>query len=117
MNPDFKAHFEKFEEDKRKKLYELFEIIVHEIPNASQIISYNMPCFRDKVNILYFDGFKNHIGFFPTAYPIEQLKNELGDFKISKGTVQFPYDKALPLEIIKKLIHIRLHQLESKNKS
>lgn len=112
MKNDILRHIDKFEGTQKVRLLELYELILMEIPQAEQIISYNMPCFRLQKNVIYFDGFKKHLGLFPTAFPIEQMKEELRAFKTSKGTIQLPYDHELPVEMIKKIIQIRLKQMQ-----
>jgi uncharacterized protein YdhG (YjbR/CyaY superfamily) len=69
-------------------------------PDAEETISYQMPAFKQNGVLVYFAAFKNHIGFFPTAQGIEAFKDKLAAYKTSKGTVRFPYDKPLPLDLI-----------------
>ncbi len=68
-----------------------------------------MPTFTLKGNLVHFAAFKNHIGFYPASKTVfEKFKDELKIYKQSgKGTVQFPYDKPVPLELIKKIAKLR----------
>ncbi|MNU03639.1 hypothetical protein D3C72_2477340 [compost metagenome] len=62
-----------------------------------------MPAFKQKGILVYFAGYAKHIGFYPTGSGIEAFKNEFGDYKWSKGAVQFPLDKPLPLDLITRI--------------
>jgi uncharacterized protein YdhG (YjbR/CyaY superfamily) len=92
-----------------KKLLEEIRTIIKEIaPNATEVISYGMPAFKQNKVLVYFAGYKNHIGFYPTGSGIVAFKNELNDFKWSKGAVQFSVNKPLPINLIKKIVRFRL---------
>jgi uncharacterized protein YdhG (YjbR/CyaY superfamily) len=83
-------------------------------PEATETISYRIPAFRYKGVLVWFAAFSNHCSFFPTAAVIEEFKNELKGFSISKGTIQFPTDKPLPAALVKKMVKARVAQIESK---
>jgi uncharacterized protein YdhG (YjbR/CyaY superfamily) len=89
------------------KLQELRATIKAAAPDAEERISYQMPAFYLKGNLVYFAAFKNHIGFFPTASGVAAFKDELSSYKGSKGTVRFPLDKPLPLELIARMVKYR----------
>lgn len=69
-----------------------------------------MPAYKTTAVLVYFAGYKNHIGFYPTSSGITQFKNELAVYKNSKGAVQFPLDKPLPETLIKKMVLYRLSE-------
>ena len=73
------------------------------LPNALEIISYQIPTYYKNKNIIHFGAFKNHIGIYPGPKAIEHFKNKLKDFKHSKGTIQIPYNQSLPLDLIKEI--------------
>lgn len=77
-------------------------------PNAEEAISYAMPTYRLKGNLVHFAAYANHIGFYPTPSGIEVFKKELAVYKSSKGAVQFPLDKPLPLELIARIVKFRV---------
>ena len=77
-------------------------------PEATEIISYKIPAFKHKKVLVWYAAFANHCSLFPTAAVIEQFKDELKDFSTSKGTVHFPLDKPMPVELIKKMVQERL---------
>jgi uncharacterized protein YdhG (YjbR/CyaY superfamily) len=85
-------------------------------PEATESISYGIPAFRHKGVLVWFAAFSNHCSFFPTASVIEAFENELKGYSTSKGTIQFPTDKPLPAALIKKMVKLRLAQIESKKR-
>jgi len=83
-------------------------------PNAEEVISYQMPAYKQNGMVVFFAGYKNHIGFYPTGSGIENFKNEIAKYKWSKGAIQFPLDKPLPLTLIKKIVKFKLKENEEK---
>ena len=79
-------------------------------PDATEKISYAIPTFYLQGNLVHFSAYKNHIGFYPGASGIEIFHDELSAYKTSKGTVQFPVDKPLPLALITKIVKYRVKQ-------
>lgn len=79
-------------------------------PDAAEAIKWGYPVLEHRRILFAFAGFKNHMNFMPTASSIEPFADELKDYKIGNGggTVQFPYDKPLPEELIKKIAKHRL---------
>lgn len=77
-------------------------------PAAKEVISYNMPAFKMHGILVYYAAYKEHIGFYPTAAPIEVFKNELAPYKFSKGAIQFPIDKPMPFDLITKIVKFRV---------
>lgn len=95
-------------------LEELRQAIREAAPNAKEVISYHMPAFKQKGILVWFAAFKNHIGFFPRASAIEAFKNKLAPYKTSKGTVRFPIDQPLPVDLIKEIVTFRVREDENK---
>ena len=77
------------------------------IPEAEEVISYNMPAYKYKHILVYFALSKNHIGFYPTPVGIEAFKDRLEDYKYAKGSVQFPLNQPLPLGLIAEMAKFR----------
>jgi uncharacterized protein YdhG (YjbR/CyaY superfamily) len=100
----------------RIKLQQIRETIHKAAPKAEEVISYNMPAFKQKNVLVYFAAFKDHIGFFPTSKPIEVFKKELQPYRTSKGTIQFPLGKKIPFGLISKITKYRLKEVEEKKK-
>lgn len=80
-------------------------------PEAEQKMSYQMPTYYLKGNLVHFAAYKNHIGFYPTPAGIDAFKDELSDYKSAKGSVQFPIDKPIPFELIKRIVEFRVSEM------
>jgi uncharacterized protein YdhG (YjbR/CyaY superfamily) len=107
----------KFPKNVRDVLEELRRVIRESAPEAEEAISYGMPTFKLNGNLVHFAAWKNHVGFYPGgSSAIEAFKKELSPFKQSKGTVQFPIDKPIPFDLVKKIVKFRVKQNESKKK-
>ena len=99
-------------EPARSRLKEMRAVIRSAVPGeAVEIISYQIPAFRTKKVLVWYAGFSKHCSLFPTASVIEEFKDELAGFTVSKGTVQFPIERALPTALIKKLVKARVAQV------
>jgi uncharacterized protein YdhG (YjbR/CyaY superfamily) len=81
---------------------------------TEEVISYGMPAFKYKKVLVWYAAFAEHCSFFPTAAGIEQFKDELKGYKLSKGTIQFPIDKPLPAALVKKMVKARLDAIEGR---
>ena len=79
-------------------------------PKAEEIISYKMPAYKLGTMLVFFAGYKNHIGFYPSGSGIEAFKKELSVYKGAKGSVQFPIDKPLPIGLITKIVKLRVRE-------
>jgi uncharacterized protein YdhG (YjbR/CyaY superfamily) len=90
------------------KLRQMREIIQKAAPGAKEVISYGMPAFRLNKVLVYFAAYKDHIGFYPTAGGIEAFKDEFSGFRWSKGAVQFPLNKPVPLDLIERIVRYRV---------
>jgi uncharacterized protein YdhG (YjbR/CyaY superfamily) len=99
-----------FPNDIQQKLKDLRTTIKKAAPKAEEKISYAMPTFAQHGNLVHFAAFKNHIGFYPAPRAIEEFKKELAKYEGSKGTVQFPLDKPLPLSLVSKMVKFRVAQ-------
>ena len=78
-------------------------------PETTETISYGIPTFKlDGKNLVHFAGYKHHIGFYPGSEAIRVFKAEFARYKTSKGTVQFPIDKPLPLALVRKIVLYRV---------
>lgn len=70
------------------------------LPDAEERISWSMPTYRKKYNLIHFAAFQKHIGLYPGPEAVEAFADRLKEYKTSKGVIQFPYDRPLPLELI-----------------
>ena len=99
-----------FSADVQEKLQQVRTAIKKTAPNAEEVISYSMPAYKQNGILVYFAGYKNHIGFYPAPSGIEAFKEALSPYKTSKGAVQFPIDKPLPLSLVSKIVKYRVKQ-------
>lgn len=97
-----------FPADVRQILSKVRAVIREIAPEAQERISYRMPGFYQNGMLVWFAGHKDYIGFYPTGEGIETFKKELSGYKFSKGAVQFPLDKPIPYELIKKMVKHRV---------
>jgi uncharacterized protein YdhG (YjbR/CyaY superfamily) len=87
-------------ENVRPFLNQVRDTIRRTLPEAEERISWSMPTYWKKHNIIHFASFKKHIGLYPGDKAVENFREKLAEYKTSKGAIQFPYDKPLPLELI-----------------
>lgn len=97
-----------YPDDVKEILEQLRNEIKSVAPEAIEVISYNMPAFKMSEVLVYFAAYKKHIGFYPTPDAITEFKDELAPYKSSKGAVQFPLDKPLPLDLIRRMVKYRI---------
>jgi uncharacterized protein YdhG (YjbR/CyaY superfamily) len=103
-------YISRFPQEIQAILEELRLTIRNAAPDADETISYQMPTFTLKGNLVHFAAHKNHIGFYPAPSGIEEFKNELSLYKGAKGSVQFPLDKPLPLHLIGRIVAFRVRE-------
>jgi uncharacterized protein YdhG (YjbR/CyaY superfamily) len=102
----------KVPEPARSTLDKIRAVIRSAVPSqATEVISYGMPAFRHKKIIVWYAAFSEHCSLFPTAAVIDEFKEELKGYTISKGTIQFPIDKPLPASLVKTIVKRRLEQI------
>jgi uncharacterized protein YdhG (YjbR/CyaY superfamily) len=97
-----------FPEEIQKILQEVRATIKAAAPEAEEKISYQMPTFFLNGNLIHFAAFKHHLGLYPTPNGVEAFAQELSQFKGAKGSVQFPLDQPLPLELITRIVKYRV---------
>ena len=97
-----------FPAETQKILQALRATIKAAAPDADEKISYQMPTFALKGNLVHFAAHKNHIGFYPTPSGIEAFKQELSLYEGAKGSIRFPIEQPLPLELISEIVKFRV---------
>lgn len=102
MNP-IKKYIAEQDETIRPRLEDVYKVISDAMPNAEERISWGMPTFWERRNIIHFAAAKKHIGLYPGPEAIEFFADRLQDYKTSKGAIQLPNNKELPLDLIKDL--------------
>jgi len=110
------SYIESFPEETQKLLVQLRTIIIETAPEAEEKISYGMPGYKLNGMLVYFAGYAKHIGFYPGTDCIIAFKDELSDYKTSKGTVQFLLNEPLPTELIIHMVKFKIYEnLHRKN--
>jgi uncharacterized protein YdhG (YjbR/CyaY superfamily) len=97
-------------------LRQLRETVKATTPDAVECISYSMPAFKLNGILCYFAAFKNHIGFYALPAGNEAFQKELSEYKTGKGSIQFPLDKPLPLDLVAKIVTFRAQENLQKKK-
>ena len=105
-----------FPEEIQQKLQEMRAVIHAAAPEATEKISYQMPTFYLRGNLVHFAAFKKHIGFYPVPSGIAAFEEELAPYKRSKGAVQFPLDEPIPTELIGRIVQFRVAENLQKKK-
>ena len=94
------AYIEMQPEKIRILLYQVRDTISRVLPDATERMSWKMPTYWDKHNIIHFAAFKNHLGIYPGDKAVLHFAEKLKDYKTSKGAIQFQYNEAIPFELI-----------------
>ena len=100
--------------DVRQRMETLRQIILECSPDITEKISWGMATFVLNGNLVHFSGEKRHLGFHPSPSAIEAFKDGFADYKYSKGTLQLPYDKPMPYELLRQMILFRVQEQTKK---
>ena len=105
-----------FPPETQEKLQLLRRTILEAAPGAREKISYQMPTFFLNGNLVYFAAHTSHIGFYPGSSKnvYSRFKKELEDYQRGKGSIQFPLEQELPLELIRKIVQFRTDENNNK---
>ena len=104
---DIDAYIATFPPPVRARLRKLRTAIRRAAPDAREKISYRIPTFALCGNLVHFAAFDHHIGFYPTASGVKKFARELRSYQFAKGSVQFPHDRPLPLDLIGAIVRFR----------
>ena len=105
---EVEIYIKSFPEEVQEKLLEIRKIIFSIAPDAMEKISYGMPgFFLNNKPLVYVAGYKNHIGFYATPNGHEKFAKELSVYKQGKGSVQFPLNKEIPFDLIRRIVEFR----------
>lgn len=105
---DVDEYISMFPDNIQELLREMRATIKEAAPEAEEVISYQMPAYKFYGMLIYFAAFKNHIGLYPGVSGIDTFKDELSVYKEAKGSVQFPFNKPLPLDLIARIVKFRV---------
>ena len=92
----------------RDILQKLRQVVREEAPQAEEAIRYRIPTFRLNGNLVHFAAFRDHIGFFPTSSGVAAFGDELSGYETSKGTIRFPLDRPIPLDLVRRIVRFRV---------
>ena len=98
----------------RERLQLIRATLKNEIPEAKEVISYHMPALKTSEVLVYFAAAKHHIGFYPTNSGVAEFKKELESYPTSKGAIQFPHNKPLPIDLILAIAQFRFFEVQAK---
>jgi len=107
-------YISKYPGDVQAILQRLRDTIKKAAPKAEETISYQMPAFKQDGMLVYFAGWKTHVGFYPVSSAIREFAKELSKYEGSKGTVKFPVDKPVPYGLISRIVKFRVKENQSK---
>ncbi len=110
------AYINSYPKDVQVFLKQMRATIKKAAPKATEAMKYGMPAFIFHENLVFFGGFKNHIGFFPTPSGVSNFAKELSKYETSKGTIQFPLTEKLPLALVTKITKFRVKEVLEKQK-
>jgi len=103
------AYIETFPDDVQERLNTIRSLVKEIAPDAIERICMRIPTFDlNRKWLVHFAGFKKHIGFYPQPEGISHFQDKLTDYKTSKGAVQFPLNKPLPIDLIREMIQFRV---------
>lgn len=107
---DIDEYIAGFPKDIQEILEKIRVTIREAAPDADEAIKYQIPTFTLKGNLVHFAAFKNHIGFYPTPQGIEEFADELAPYASGKGSAQFPLDKPIPFDLIRRIVKFRVEK-------
>lgn len=111
---DIDEYIARFPPEIQAILSQIRAVVREAAPDAEEAIAYQMPTFRLNGNLVHFAAFKNHIGFYPTPGGIEQFAAELAQYPGAKGSVQFPLDRPIPYDLIRRITAYRAAESRGK---
>ncbi len=105
-----------FPPDIQEILQTLMRTIREIVPEAVGAIRYGIPTLRLHGNLVYLAAFRHHIGFYPGPSAIGDFRNELSSYDLSKGTIRFPIDKPVPLDLVRMIVQFRVREEQETGK-
>ena len=104
------------EQEQQPMLKDIYQLIKELLPaETTEKLSYGIPTFYLKENLVHFGAMKKHLGFYPTPSAMTAFADKLSDYKTSKGALQIPYTQELPKKLIKDMVRFRLQEVVEKN--
>lgn len=114
MIPEIRKYINQFPDEVQERLVQLHELILNENKEIVEHFGYKMPAYKLKGKpLIYFAGYKNHVGLYAMPVAHEKFKEELSAYKQGKGSVQFPLDRPLPVNLMKRIVKFRVSEVLS----
>ncbi|HUC81051.1 MAG TPA: DUF1801 domain-containing protein [Flavisolibacter sp.] len=107
-------YIERFPTEIQTRLQALRKTIRQAAPEAEESISYGMPAYNYFGALVYFAGYKGHIGFYPVPTAMKEFENDLAPYAAAKGTAQFRHDKPIPFELVTRIVKFRMEENRQK---
>lgn len=107
---DVDGYIERFPPDVQRRLQQVRSTIRKAAPDAREVISYQMPAFKQHGILVYFAAWKKHLGLYPPISGDEALEKAAAPYAGPKGNLQFPFEAPLPLELIARIVKCRVKQ-------
>ena len=114
---DIGAYISQFPADVQKVLQKVRETIRSAAPEAKEVISYQMPAFRQRNILVYFAAWKKHIGLYPPITGDAAIEKALAKYAGPKGNLQFPFDEPIPYDLIRRIVRLRVRQDREKTET
>ena len=107
---DIDEYIASFPKDTQEILEQFRITVKRAAPQAEEVISYGMPAFKLNGMLVWFAAHTSHTGFYPRISGIEAFRKELSNYKVANGSVQFPFNKPFPLELITKIVKFKARE-------
>jgi len=115
QNKTIDEYIKSFPKDVQPILEKIRQTIRKAAPGSVETISYQMPTFKlNGKGLVYFAGYRNHIGFYPVPSGVAAFKKELSPYKQGKGSVQFPIDEPIPYDLVRRIVQFRIKETSGK---
>jgi uncharacterized protein YdhG (YjbR/CyaY superfamily) len=114
---DIDDYISQFPGEVQAILQKVRETISHAAPDAKEVISYQMPAFKQHGILVYFAAWKNHIGLYPPISGDKALEKSIARYAGPKGNLQFPLDEPMPLDLIGRIVRLRVALLKPSGQS
>ena len=112
------AYIASLPRDVQNILEKIRQVIRKTVPEAVEAISYQIPTFKlNGKNLVHFAAWKDHIGFYATPSGNAAFKKELAQYKVAKGSIQFPLDEPIPYDLVRKMVSFRVTETQVKKKA
>jgi uncharacterized protein YdhG (YjbR/CyaY superfamily) len=112
---DMDAYIARYPDEVQDLLQQIRALIRQVAPDAQEAIKYGIPTFVLNGNLVHFAAYNSHIGFYPTPSGIEAFRDELSQYPVAKGTIRFPLEQPMPLDLIRRIVEFRVGEQRARN--